>query len=127
MDSCAIIGAIAGIGAMVYATGYFEYLGGKRKSSTTPVSKQQLIEKILSLNSPSLPYQIKPAQDTDLTIDWKIADAQWYGIFSKEKLSKTYRAYILLDETRHAVRYCEELGTRDPHKVFDFVGCEAWQ
>ena len=104
-----IIGAMVGVGAAIYATGYFEYLGGKRKSIATPVNKQHLLERILSLNSPSLPYHIKPAQDTDLMIEWKIVDAKWYGIFAKERLKKTYRAYILLDEERNTTRYWEIL------------------
>jgi len=106
-----IIGALAGVGAAIYATGYFEYLGGKRKLVISPVNKQYLMERILSLNSPSLPYHIKPALDTDLMIEWKIVDAKWYGIFAKERLRRTYRAYILLDELRHAVRYWEILAS----------------
>ena len=106
-----ILGALAGIAAMVYATGYFEYLGGKSKPNIPPVGKQRLLEKLLGLNAPSLPYEIKPAEDTDLLIEWKIVDAKWFGIFSKERRKQIYRAYVLLDEALHAVRYCEELGT----------------
>lgn len=106
-----LIGALIGIAAMVYALGYFEYLGGKKKFTNTAVSKERLKQKLLALNSPELPYQIKPARETDLFVEWKIVDATWYAIFSKERLSKTYRAYLLLDESRKAARYCEETGS----------------
>lgn len=57
-----ILGALAGIAAMVYATGYFEYLGGKSKPNIPPVGKQRLMEKLLGLNAPSLPYEIKASR-----------------------------------------------------------------
>ncbi len=106
-----LFGAIMGIAAIIYALGYFEYIGGKKKFTILPMSKEKLKQKLLALNSPELPYQIKPAQETDLFVEWKIVDATWYAIFSKERLSKTYRAYLLLDESRKAARYCEETGS----------------
>jgi hypothetical protein len=45
---------------------------------------------------------------TDLFIEWKIVDSAWFAVFSRERLSKTYCAYLLLDESRKAARYCEE-------------------
>ncbi len=106
-----ILGALAGIGAMIYAFGYFEYLGGKKKFTTLPMSKEKLKQKLLALNSPELPYQIRTDKETDLFVEWKIVDATWYAVFSKERLSKTYRAYLVLDESRKAARYCEETGS----------------
>lgn len=106
-----LFGALMGIAAIIYALGYFEYLGGKKKFTILPMSKEKLKQKLLALNSADLPYQIKPAQETDLFVEWKIVDATWYAIFSKERLSKTYRTYLLLDEFRKAARYCEETGT----------------
>ena len=106
-----LLGALMGIAAIIYALGYFEYLGGKKKFTIQPIGKERLKQKLLALNSPELPYQIKPARETDLFVEWKIVDATWYAIFSKERLSKTYRAYLLLDESRKAARYCEETGS----------------
>ena len=106
-----ILGVIAGIVAMLYALGIFEYLGGKKKSNIVPIGKQALIEKILRLNSSQLPYQIKTAENSDLILEWNIVDARWYGIYSQESLKETYRAFMLVDESRHSVRYYEELGT----------------
>ena len=44
----------------------------------------------------------------------KIIDAKWYGIFSKEKVSRTYNALILLDDAKKP-RYYEELGSVEWH------------
>ena len=102
------------IWVMLWGMGFFQYLGGKKKSASA-ASKEELKEKILALNSPELPYQINQAEGSDFSLEWKIVDAKWYGIFSKEKMSKTYHALILLDDERKTVRYYEELGSVEWH------------
>jgi hypothetical protein len=99
-----VLAALGGVFVALYATGMFEYLGGKKKSRVTPISKELLRQRITDINSVDLPYQIKPSDKTDFELIWKIADARWLGIFSKERISKTYRAYIYLDEAKHTVR-----------------------
>ncbi len=106
-----LVGALAGVWAMIWGLGYFEYLGGKKRPSTTPIGKEELKRKLLELNDLDISYEIKPTEETDLLVEWKIVDAKWYGVFSKQRASQTYRAYILLDEDRKAARYCEEMGT----------------
>ncbi len=105
-----LIGAGAGIYFALYAMGFFNYLGGK-KSNPNAVSKQTLTGRLLALNDESKPYRIVQGEDTDLVAEWKIVDAEWYGIFSKSGLKDTYKARLLLDETRHSVRCFEELGS----------------
>lgn len=99
---------------MLWGMGFFQYLGGKKRSSLA-ISKEALAEKIFTLNSPELPYQITAAKETDFLLEWKIADAKWYGIFSKEKVEKTYHALILLDDSRKTARYYEELASVEWH------------
>lgn len=112
-----IFGLIAvggAIWAMLWGMGHFQYLGGKKRSPSA-IGKEALKEKIIALNSRELPYQITPVKETDFLLEWKIADAKWYGIFSKEKVEKTYRAFILLDDSRKTARYYEELGSVEWH------------
>lgn len=98
--------------AMVWGLGYREYLGGKKKSTTIPyLSKDTLKQKLLALNSPDSPYELQPSSETDFVLSWKITDAKWYARFAKERLRKTYRAFIVLDELRTSARYYEELAT----------------
>jgi hypothetical protein len=105
----AALSGVGGITAAIYALGFFEYMGGKKQPKAVSISKQKLLEQILHLNSPELSYQIVPSEKTDLEIFWKIVDAEWQGIFAREKISKTYRAYMVLDEPRHTLRYWEAL------------------
>ncbi len=112
-----IFGLIAvgvAIWAMLWGMGFFQYLGGNKKISSA-IGKEALKEKILGLNSSELPYRITLAKETDFLLEWKIADAKWYGIFSKEKVAKTYHAFILLDDNRKTARYYEELGSVEWH------------
>lgn len=107
-----MLGAAAGVAAMVWGLGYREYLGGKKRSSaTSSLGKDELKQKLLALNSPDSPYELQPSSETDLILTWKIVDAKWYAIFVKERLRKTYRAFIVLDELRTSARYHEELAT----------------
>lgn len=104
----ALLAAGAGLYFALYAFGFFNYMGGKKKSAIPSVSKWELREKLLALNDPSKPYQIIKGEDTDLIAEWKIADAQWYGILNKSGLKVSYRAHLLLDEERLSVRCYEE-------------------
>lgn len=103
---------VAGVAirVMLWGMGFFQYLGGKKKSPSA-IGKEALKEKITALNSSELPYQILPTKESDFLLEWKMADAKWYGIFSKERVEKTYRAFILLDDIRKTARYYEELGS----------------
>ena len=103
-----LVGCGVGIYFALYAAGFFQYLGGK-KASTSAINKNELIQRLLALNDPSKPYHIIKGEDTDLIAEWNIVDAGWYGIFSKNHLSENYRALLLLDEERHSVRCYEEL------------------
>ncbi len=106
-----LIGAFAGIAAIVWGLGYLEYLGGKKKSYLPLVGKDSLRARLLSLNNSGLPYDIKPSVETDLAVEWNIMDSQWFDVFARERLTETFRALIVLDETRKTARYYEEMGT----------------
>ena len=108
----AVIGLLAALGGIfmaIFATGMFEYQGGKKKPGVPTISKQSLQQQILAINAPDLPYEIKPSEKTDFELDWKIADAKWLGIFAKESIKKTYRGFIYLDESKHTVRFWEAI------------------
>jgi hypothetical protein len=115
------LGLIAGTGGliaagiavyvMLYAMGFFQYLGGKKESGTQHVSKSILIDRLLALNDTSKPYHIMKGSDTDLVAEWKIVDANWFGVMNKNGLKQAYRALLLVDESRYSVRCCEELGS----------------
>lgn len=115
----ALLAVAAAVWAIFFGLGIFEYLGGKKKSAFPAISKATLKEKILALNAPNSPYQIIEAEKTDMVIEWKIVDAGWYGIFSKERVNKTYNAFLFLDENCHTVRYYEEMESVEWHAGTD--------
>ena len=128
-----LIAVGAAIWVMLWGMGFFQYLGGKKKNPLA-ISKNALKGKILNLNSAELPYQITPAKESDFFLEWKIVDAKWYGIFSKEKVGKTYQALILLDDSRKTAHYYEELGSVEWHIGTDGLwrpsvrySAEAWK
>jgi hypothetical protein len=109
------IGLLAVIGALwvaAWGMGWFEYLGGKKGSRiVAAISRDELKRKLTALNSPDRPYWLQPAIECDLLVTWNMADVRWEGLFSRERLKKTYRAFLLLDEERRSVRYYEETGS----------------
>jgi len=106
-----LLGVGAAVFAIVYALGIGEYMGGKKPRASVPVNKDELKQIILGINAPGLPYEIKAAADADLLVEWKIVDARWFAVFAKERLRKTYRAFLVLDPQLTSVRYCEELAS----------------
>lgn len=88
--------------------GFWDFLTGtKRPSSGTPVlSKQEVLDKLMSLNRPTAPYQLLDGktEKVDLIAEWKIVDAQWYEIFAKAGLTKVFKIYLKLDADAHQVR-----------------------
>ena len=70
-----------------------------------------MINRILALNDPSKPYYVVTGEDTYLTAEWKIVDAQWHGIFNKSDLKRPCRALPKVDESRHTGRCYKELGS----------------
>ena len=107
-----VAGGIAGIYAMLRALGFGDYLGGKHRDLSA-IPREEMYKKILELNSEELPFEIKPDKSgrCDLVLEWKLADAKWYGFFSKNRFSKWYKIYMLLDDSRKTVRYLEETGS----------------
>jgi len=95
----------------------------KKKTEVTPVSKSDLLGKLLALNNPSNLFEIKQTDETDLLIEQRIVDAKWregeLGLTEKG-LKKGYKAWLLLNETSHEARFCEELTTETKEKKGPF-------
>jgi hypothetical protein len=104
-----LIAALAGVFIAIWASGALEYTGGKKNPQSEPIGKEELRQRIIAVNSPDLPYEIKPSEKSDLEIVCKIVDAKWLGIFAKAQLKQTYRACMVLDEAKHTVRYWEAI------------------
>jgi hypothetical protein len=82
-------------------------LFGKKPTSVIPALPAQEVQtRLLALNRPTAPYQIKDgrSENVDLIAEWKIVDAAWYEIFAKANLTKVFRIYFKLDPEKHELR-----------------------
>jgi len=86
--------------------GVFNLFGKKPDKNTPVLSAEQVIQHILEVNRDTAPYKIidGKAEGVDLIAEWKIVDAQWYEIFAKANLTKTFRIYMKLDPAKNEVR-----------------------
>jgi hypothetical protein len=73
----------------------------------SPVSKDDLLRRVLQLGSSSSEFTVNNSNETDLVVERKIVDAEYYKLVGKEGLKETYKAYLLLDEGRREARYYE--------------------
>ena len=88
--------------------GFLDFLTStKRPPAGTPVqSPQEVLDRLMSLNRATAPYRLidGKSEKVDLIAEWRIVEAEWYEIFAKAGLSKTFRIYLKLDPASHEVR-----------------------
>lgn len=75
-----------------------------------PVPRDELMEKILGLGGEKVPFKITESEESDILVELKVVDAEWYEFFAKAGLEKTYKIYLLLDNAEKEVRALEKIG-----------------
>jgi hypothetical protein len=90
--------------------GFLDKLRGVKHpvEGTQAVSRQRIMERLLSLEHEQVPFTIGVGQEADLEAQWKIVDAAWYEIFAKAGLEKVHKIHMRLDEAEHQVLALEE-------------------
>jgi hypothetical protein len=92
--------------------GLFDKLMGTKpaKEGVAPVAVDELRATLLGLSRDSAPWHVRDGahEGCDLVAEWRIVDAQWYGIFFAYGLSKVFRVKMKLDEGTHEVRNLDE-------------------
>lgn len=91
------------------AMGLFDFLSGtKRPGEGVPVKPvAELKATLLAVNRETAPWRVReaaPQEGCDLIVEWKIVDAQWYGIFNKSKLESVFVIFLKFDPERAEVR-----------------------
>ena len=92
--------------------GFFTKIADTLTSTRRPgkgvevLTKVEVLNKILKINRDTAPYKIEVCvkNGIDLVAEWKIVDAEWYGIFSKSSLKKVFKIQLRLDEEKKEVR-----------------------
>jgi hypothetical protein len=72
-------------------------------------TKDQLARTITELGSQTGKFTASKGKDTDLIIEHKIVDAEYYKLVGKEKILKMYHAYVFFVEATHEAKYNEEI------------------
>jgi len=105
-----ILGAAFAVGVVmaVLRGSFSRVLAAKPPAHVAPVGRQELIERLLALDDPAQPFHYRTDSQYDLVAEWRIADASWWGFFSRYRLQETYRAKICLNEAHREARVLEE-------------------
>jgi hypothetical protein len=95
--------------------GLLDKLKGTRpgKPGVDPVAVDELRTTLLGLNRDTAPWQVRDGADEgcDLVAEWRIVDAQWYGVFLEHGLNSMFRVKLKFDEADHEVRNVDEQAT----------------
>jgi hypothetical protein len=80
------------------------------KEGVAPVALDELRAALLGLSRDSAPWHVRGGAEDgcDLVAEWRIVDAQWYGIFFAYGLSEVLRVKLKFDEGAHEVRNIDE-------------------
>lgn len=92
--------------------GLLDFLTSTKRpvKGTLVLSKQEVVDAIMSLNSDKAPYRINygDKEHEVLIAEWKILDAKWYEIFAKAGMKKVFKIYLKLDPEKHEVRAMDQ-------------------
>jgi hypothetical protein len=87
------------------------YTGTKRPAAGLPAkSAADVKADLLAVNNPTLPFLVRDGapESVDLVAEWRIVDAEWYEIFAKAGLKKTFKVLMKLDDQAKEVRSIDE-------------------
>jgi hypothetical protein len=92
--------------------GFFDWFSG-RKPAPEGVARQPvaaLRERMLAANRDTAPFLIRDGapEGVDLVAEWKIVDAQWYEIFAKAGLERSFKVLMRFDEENGEVRAVDQ-------------------
>lgn len=86
----------------------FDFFTGTKRpaAGTNALPAAEVLKRIKALNRKGEPWGIVDgaSEGVDLIAGWKIVDARWYEIFAKAGLTKVFRIFLKLDESRRHVR-----------------------
>ena len=77
-------------------------------AGVTAVPREELIARLLALNDPARPWLVRTGPEADLVVEWKYADAAWWGIMAKQGVREIYRLRLYFNEAVHRVGALDE-------------------
>ena len=77
--------------------GLFDRLKGGRSAprrAPRPWTGPRSRRRLLALSTDQVPFTVQPGVESDLDVEWRIVDAQWYEIFAKAGLEKSHKLLL---------------------------------
>ena len=92
--------------------GLFYWLTGS-KAAPARVEKQSVTElrtRLLAVNRDTAPFVVRDGapESVDLVAEWRIVDAQWYEIFAKAGLERSFKILMKFDDAKGEVRAVDQ-------------------
>ena len=90
------------------------FTGTKRPAAGVPAkTAAEVRADLLAVNNPTAPFIVRDGapEDVDLVAEWRIVDAEWYGVFAKAGLKKVFKVLMDFDEQAREVRSIDEAWT----------------
>ncbi len=107
-----LLGAMAGLAVpiLIWRGSFTRWLAARPDAGVAPVSRDELMLRLLALDNPKRPFSYRPDDRYDLRAEWRLADASWWGVFQRNHLSASYLARVYLHERHREVRVFESWG-----------------
>jgi hypothetical protein len=77
------------------------------------IATVELVRRLTALNGPDRPWLVRSGSEADLVVEWKYADATWWGLLAKSGVRKAYRLRLYFDETARRCGALDEFGEVD--------------
>ncbi len=80
---------------------------------TPAMPATELTHRLLNLNAAHLPWTLRTGPEADIVVEWKYADASWWGVLAKSGMKKSYRLRLFFDEAKRRCGALDEFGELD--------------
>jgi hypothetical protein len=107
-----VVAAIA-LATFLLMRGLLRRLAVPPAAGVSAVDREALTHRLLALNAPDRPWLVRRGDKADLVVEWKFADATWWGVLARSGLRKAYRLRLYLDEPAHRCGALDEFGEVD--------------
>lgn len=78
------------------------------------VAAETLMQRLLSINEQDVPYTLsRGAQDNEMIVGWRYADAKWLDLMRVHGMNKRYRLVLRFDGGSHNVRAQDQYASFD--------------
>ena len=111
MFALSLVALLAALFGLIYLV--MRSIAVRPAAGIPAVSRSELVRRLTALNAPDRPWIARMGPEADLIVEWKYADATWWGVLAKSGLRKSYRLRLYFDEANHRCGALDEFGELD--------------